>query len=115
MENEQQQGQQGLPGNNCAVPSSANCPAGPVLVSRVPFLQQLQLGLGELPPQPPQSFVQQVNPYLTAGVPQLPANLGSYASFAGTSGLQGFQQILHPLSAFTIPPGPPSEENAGTF
>ena len=111
MENKQQQGQQGLLGNNCAVPSSANCPAGPVLVSQVPFLHQRQSGLGEFPPLPPPSFAQQVSPYLTASVPQLSANLGSYASFTGTSGLQGFHQVLQSLPAYTIPPGPP---NAGT-
>ena len=113
MENEQQQDQQGLPGNNSALPSSANCPAGPFLVPQA-SLQEFQLGLGGFPPQPPQSFGQQVNPYLTAGLPQLSANLGSYASIASTTGLQGFQQLLHSLPAFTIPPGPPSEENAAT-
>ena len=114
MENEQQQGQQDLPGNNSALPSSANCPAGPILVPQVPFQQQLQLGPGGFPPQPPQNFGQPVSPYLTAGLPQLSASLGSYASFTGTPGLQGFHQVLQSLPAYTIPPGPPSEENAPT-
>ena len=102
MESEPQQVQQG----NCAVPSPV-----PVLVPQVPFLPQLQLGLGGFPPQPPQGYVQQVNPYLTAGVPQLPVIRGSYASIAGSPSLQGFQQFVQQLPPYTVPPGPPSEDN----
>lgn len=97
-------------GNNCAVPSSANCLAGPALVSQVPVLHQFQLGPGVFPPLPPPSFIQQASPYLTASAPQLSVNLGSYAGLTGTSGLQELHQLHQLLPAYTRPPGPPSDE-----
>ena len=108
MENDQPQDHQGLPHSHSAFLSSARSSANPFLVPQA-SLQQLQLGLGGLPFQ---SLGQSINPYLTANLPQFPATFGSYASIAATAGFQRYQQLLHQPQAYTVPPEPPSEEDA---
>ena len=101
----------GQPLIDSAFTSPAHGSAYQFPVPQIPH-QQFQLGLGNLPLQ---GFGQLSNPYLTAPVPQFVSTFGSQASIATAAQLQRFQQLLtFQQQGYTIPPGPPSEENAAT-
>ena len=93
MGSEHLQGHQGLFGNNCAVPSSAHCPAGSALVPQVPLPHQFHPGPGVFPPEPPQGSIPQASPY---------------QGLISASDLRDLHQLHQSQSGYTIPPGPPS-------
>ena len=101
MESDPSQGQQGLHSNNCAVPSSVDRSADSALASGDPSQQQFLPASGALPSVLPQGVFQQANPYLPAGVPQVPFTFGPPADLLVT------QQQLPP--GYVEPPGPPTD------